>query len=490
MARIDPKALLSGWADSAARMDEFVTVSDLLEAAAQGAADDDLLVARARAAVLAGRPALAAGLLADVDRDVLDADEHTWKDVVAMAAWAADGDHDALAALVRLGHGLPGPQAVAHAYLLARAAEQIGQHDLADGVWRALSETDSPTMLVQRRARVAAVLHRSTTDDGDAGAAVGTAARSLADMVPMPEDDLRPTRDVVERLEARGDADGAWLVLEALSRLRPGATGVRAMLAERAPTHPRWRVVGLRVLAAAGAVAVAAYCIAAGIDALLPSVAVVAASSAWLHSPTPREKALNGADAKVLKDVRGIGPDVGTRFSGLRQLVLGLGGLVLGFIFSVIAIAIAIEEGPWYPYFVDNPATADGIAWPLATMFGLLGGAGGARLGRRVLERESARWVDRLREDSVKHTRECVCVAAVGMRGVETERYLAQHLVEASPEIAGLTPAIADSDLTSHQCPISRTPWLAVRTPGREALLVKGVLAKVKESEEPAGGYL
>ncbi|MFI2753914.1 hypothetical protein ACGIF2_10810 [Cellulomonas sp. P22] len=174
-----------------------------------------------------------------VERSVLDATSHSWRDIIALAAWAALGDADALSALHRAGQKVDGPAMVVHRYLLAAAAEQAGQSELADSVWRDVAAVTEPTMVVLRRNVVADVFHRSTSDVESAATTLGRSARAVIDMMPFPEDDLCPTRDVVDRLEARGDHASP-------SRAR-GDGGVPASRAgaSRTPQGARggWRVV-------------------------------------------------------------------------------------------------------------------------------------------------------------------------------------------------------------------------------------------------------
>lgn len=62
----------------------------------------------------------------------------------------------------------------------------------------------------------------------------------------------------------------------------------------------------------------------------------------------------------------------------------------------------------------------------------------------------------------------------------------------ADPELVALAPALPSATLAVHQCPLSQTPWLSVRSRGREALLFRGTLARVPDpsSEPEPGGYL
>jgi hypothetical protein len=78
------------------------------------------------------------------------------------------------------------------------------------------------------------------------------------------------------------------------------------------------------------------------------------------------------------------------------------------------------------------------------------------------------------------------------MRGIETDAYVAGHLRPATDDLLATGPAIPSATVAVHQCHLTKTPWLSVRLPDREALLFRGVLALVpEEPDEPVvGGYL
>lgn len=489
MSKIDEQELLVTWARSADRMDEFVLVSDLHEAAAARSGADDVQLERARAAVLAGRPALAAGLLADVDRSVLTAKEHRWPDVVAMAAWAAQGDADALAALMRVGQTLDGNASLTHAYLLASAAEQVGEHKLADAVWRDVAAMTTPTMVVRRRTVVADVLDRSTTSADVAAGKIGGAARAVIDMIPMPEDGLAPTLDVVTRLEARGDRVGAWLVLEAIAALRPVADGVARLRAERATGGGWWRAHLPGLVAAAVATIIAIVSSLTGQPAWIPAIAAIIALVVWRRWTLGQGADVSRVDALVLADVRRLLPDVPTSFS-LRSRRVGsaiTGGAVV-FLVSIVLVGLLVD-GPLAALNRTDQAAVDAIVWPLILLATLIGGAASHRLLRKPLKAATRQFVDDLRAEATTGVSSCVCLRAVGMRGIETEAYLAHHLRPADADVVAALPTLEPATVEAYQCPLSQTPWLTVRLPEREALLFRGSLTRVSEQpDEPVGG--
>ncbi|WP_136517593.1 hypothetical protein [Cellulomonas telluris] len=492
MPTIDAQELLGSWSSSASRMDEFTLVSDVLEAAARAGHAEDLELERARAAVVAGRPALAAGLLADVDRDVLTGETHTWRTVVAVAAWAAQGDTEALAALIRVGQGMERGPALTHRYLLAAAAEQAGQSDLADATWREIQETtNAPTQTVQRRVLAADVARRSTTDVDAAGAVVGGTVRTLVEAHPMPEDGLNPTRDVVTRLEERGDRAGAWLLLEGIAALRPLATGVRQMRDERRSGGGWWheRLPGL-----AAAVAAAALVVVAGLAPLpawVPALASVAAATVWRRWRLPQGTRLGRVDARLLSQVRAFPPDIpnGHRW-GLRRVGAIVTGGAAGFLLAVVVTGVLVE-GPLAELNRTHTAAVDAVAWPLVLLALVLGGAAGPHLLTRTLREPAQRWVDEARARTVEQVRGCVCVRTLALRGVEVDAYTTGHLRAADADVAALAPSLPSATVAVHQCPLSGTPWLRVQLPDREPVLLRGTLTRVQDEPERAvGGYL
>lgn len=489
---IDAQELLASWSASASRMDELPLVSDLLEAAASAGHADDLELERARAAVVAGRPALASGLLADVDRDVLTAAQHTWRDVVAIAAWAAQGDAEALAVLIRVGQGLDARAALTHAYLLATAAEQAGQTELADSTWRHVATTtNAMTMVVQRRVLVADVAQRSTTDVDAAGTVVGRSIRTLVDALPLPEDGLNPTRDVVTRLEARGDRAGAWLLLEGMAALRPLATGVARMRDERASGGGWWheRLPGL--VAAVAAAAVVAAAALAALSPWVPSLAVLAAVVVWRRWRLPQGTRLSRVDARLLAQVRAFPPDIpnGHRW-GLRRVGGFLTGGAAGLVLAILVTGVLVE-GPLAELNRTRTAAVDAVAWPLVLLLTVLGAVAGPHLLHRTLRQPAERWVADARAGIVEGVRGCLCTRTLALRSVEVDAYVTDHLRAPDADVAALVPALPSGDAEVLQCPLSGTPWLLVRLPEREPLLLRGTLTRVtEEPEQTVGGYL
>lgn len=483
MSRIDQQELLASWAASAARMDEFVLVSDLLEATAR-AGGEGLEVERARAAVLAERPALAAGLLADVDRSVLTTRTNRWTDVIAMAAWAAQGDPEALAALIRAGQGLHGAEARTHGYLLAAAAEQADQAELADRTWRDVAAIATPTMTVTRRLLVADVLGRSRSDTGSAGATVARSARALVEMLPIPEEHVRPVRDVVTRLEARGDPAGAWLLLEAVAALRPTAREVEVLRRERATGRGWWRSRVPGFAAAVGAAATLSAVGLTGAPMWVGSTAVLAAMAVGAWWRLPQGAGLSRVDARVLADLRALPADVVGRLSpASRRFAARTTAGTVAFFVTIIAAGLLVT-GPLAELNRTHTPAVDAVVWPLVLLATVLGAAAGPRVLRRAVERDAGRWVDQVRTAVADGVRGCCCVRTVGMRSTETDAYVAGHLRPADADLAAAAPTIASGTLAVHQCPLSQTPWLSVRSPDREALLLRGSLVHATDPSD------
>ncbi|WP_066583406.1 hypothetical protein [Cellulomonas timonensis] len=491
MPELDVEELWIAWVNSANEMDEFVLVSDLLESAAARGHGDGIELGRARAAILAGRPALAAGLLADVDRSVLTNSELTWRDVTAMAAWAALGDVEALEALVRAGQHTDGPRKASHLYLLAAAAEQAGQLDLADAVWRELSETTNLTSAVLTPNIVADILQRSTTDPGLAAGTLGKAAREVIELIPMPEDSLRPTLDVVARLEARGDRAGAWLLLEAMSALRPVAKGLGPLRKERSSGGGWWweRLPGLMAVVAAAVITVAGTL--RGLPNGFALGSVLFAVAVWKLWRLPQGRGLSGVDPVVLAAVRRLLPDVVSEIPArIRTVAAHITGGGIGLLWAILVVSLCTEL-LLTDLYDANRETSDAIIFPFIALCTVIGGIVGPRQLRRLQIASARQLVNTRRAAQVIPAGQCVCVSSSRMRDIKAERYLADHLRAPQPDVAAAVPVIPSATLTAHQCPLSKTPWLEVRRPDREVLLLRGALAYVSdESEDTVGGYL
>lgn len=489
MATIDAQALLSGWAVSATRMDEFTVVADLTDAAAQASPGDELAVERACAAILAERPATASALLEDVDREAAVAEATTWKDVVALAAWAARGDRDALASLLRAGGRLQGQHVAPHAYLLAAAAEQAGQDDVADSAWRTVATSATPTMVVLRRRAVADVLRRSTTSPSAAAATVEAAARAVAGMYPQPEDHLHPTLDVVERLEARDDRAGARLLLEAMVALRPDVAGLRALLDERAPAAAPLRTTVLRATAVVVAAALVALSVTQGLTSLVAGAGIVAAGIVWALAGQRPTAGLTRTDRRAVWRVRQLlGDDDQTLDPLTRRVLGGVVGAALLVVPTVMTLG-GLAEDPLAD--VGQTPEFSAASFCVLTLVACLGVAAGQwrlKAGIRLTARKR-----RAQQQSAmsSQARECLCLGTIGLRGTEADTYLDAHLVPAEADVEALVPDLSPAAGSGHRCPVSDTPWLAVRAPGRATLLVRGVLARVPEPvADAAGGYI
>ncbi|SFJ59003.1 hypothetical protein [Cellulomonas sp. KH9] len=494
MPEIDADALLGAWRGAADTMDEFDVVRGLVETHARRTPDADTRAARARAAMFDGDPAAALDILGDVGEIDLDAaGSVSWADVVAVAARAALGDEDALGALHRVGQGLQGPVAVTHGYILARAAELAGRHEVADATWHLLQEIAPGTTLLTRRVLVVDTLARSTTDAAAATRRVGATARTLVEMVPAPEDGQRHVVEVVRALEERGDAAGARLVLEALVAMRPTATEVVAMRDARATPERWWRERLPGLVTAAVATVLVAVGIVASWPVWVPALAAVVTVVVWRRWRLPHTPGLSATDARVLAYIRQWLPDVADDFgAGRRRAGLAVTGAGAGFVVGLVVMGV-VTEGLLADLYATHAREVDAVAWALVLLATFLGGVGAQRLLRRPLAAATQRLVDQHRTTVEEECSRCTCLRTVGIRGPGAETYLTRHLTGAAGDVAALAPQVPGATVSVHQCPMSRTPWLAVRRPGYETLVLRGVLTHVEEEATPqttTGGYL
>ncbi|MBO0898725.1 hypothetical protein J1G42_01960 [Cellulomonas sp. zg-ZUI222] len=493
MPQIDTDALLGAWRGAADTMDEFDVLRGLVESQARLSPEDDTRAARARAALFDGDPVAALDILGDVGEIDLDTASVSWADVVAVGARAAQGDADALGALHRLGQGLQGSVAVAHGYLLARVAELAGEHEVADATWHLLKEIAPGTTLLTRRVLVVDTLARSTTDADAATRRVGATARTLVELVPAPEDGPRHVVEVVRALEERGDPAGARLVLEAIVAMRPTATEVVALRDARATPEQWWRE-RLPGLVATG---VAAVLVTVGILASwpvwVPALAAVVSLVVWKRWRLPHTPGLSATDARVLAYIRGWLPDAAEDIgAGRRRVGLAITGAAVGFVAGALVMGV-VTEGLLADLYATHAREVDAVAWALVLLAAFLGGVGAQRLLRRPLATATQQLVERQRAAVEEECSRCTCLRTVGIRGRGADVYLTRHLTGAAKDVAALAPQIPGATVSVHQCPMSRTPWLAVRRPGYETLVLRGVLAHVEEEATPqatTGGYL
>jgi hypothetical protein len=246
------------WAATADDADELTLAGSLLESAPSDRHTTDVGVAHARLLLLQGQPGAALAELARLGLTEVPVEgPRSWSELVLVAARAATGDPVSFQRLIEAASRTAGePQAWRVAYLVAAAAEQTGQSDIAHQAWRALAVTHGiVTPLTVSRLAAGEVVRRDREDHEAVTAVVLTQARNLSQLIPGPADDPGPVLAAVADLRARGDEAGARLLLRAVTRLNPPNAAITAALQSGAPIKGqnlhRAKVVGASLLALA-----------------------------------------------------------------------------------------------------------------------------------------------------------------------------------------------------------------------------------------------
>ncbi|MFI2753913.1 hypothetical protein ACGIF2_10805 [Cellulomonas sp. P22] len=239
------------------------------------------------------------------------------------------------------------------------------------------------------------------------------------------------------------------------------------------------------------ATAVAVLCTLTGLSHWITFGGALGAFVVWHLWRLPQGRGLSAVDARVLSGARALMPDVA---ANIPDRVRWLGGAITGgtlAFFGAVAVVSVVMEVLLADAYQANMATFDAVAWPLVWLATVIGGAAGPHLLRGLQAKATRQYVDQLRSTQVECVRGCVCLSTIGMRGIETDAYTSRHLHAAEPEVVAMVPVIPTATVQALQCPVSHTPWLLVRLPGREALLFRGTLERLVDAPGDAvGGYL
>lgn len=443
------------------------------------------VLGRARLHLLEGRPAEGLSLLQDRGLDgQLEAGRATWNAAVSDACRAAEGDRPAFERLLALAADVVDTDgAVEAGYLVAAAADALGEQRVADGAW-----TDLPTSLGRVTAltlthyAAATVAGRDREDPEPATAAVLRAARAFDHLETPLADDPGPAREAARLLEARGDRPGAYLLLLALSRLRvPTADLVAARDLLDAPQparrRHRYRAVGTAVVASCVLVWFSAVGLLVGRGLLA------------LWARRVRLPGLGLVDSRVARALRRMTYDDvsqtvrssagATQVDPLQSLAFVLG------LFAGALVAVPLAGA------VDDAGAVVAVGVPLTALTAVTVGSWllARRLQRdwrlrRVLRREAAD-----RRAVLAAASACACWHSRWWTGDPAVAYAAHHLVAGDDE--ALRP-LALTGARLLRCPDTGYAWLSLGS-GRATRLVRGAapeVAPVPQQDVPIGMYL
>ncbi|MDP9793232.1 hypothetical protein J2S43_001744 [Catenuloplanes nepalensis] len=469
----------TAWADAAADDDRFGLMLTLLDAVPAEEQDRDLTVRRAALLLHDGRAGEAIAALRGVGvAELPDGPETTFGHLVLAAARAAGGDRPAYRWLMVWAGRIDGEVSVC--YLVAVAATGVGDRETADLAWHTLATRyGKVTPLTVARYAAAKVAKRA---DGDPALAVALAAMELHHLGVPVDRDPGPALEAARDLRARGDHEGARLLLHAVRRRLPAVPALDAALAELTPAGAMrrhritvvamWSLVPLLVLPVVWTVHVPAP--AAGL-------VVLAARLAWERwVPIP---GLSRADSAVWRAFRAVGYDPFTDPTAPppkdQKGYYGLAGL-LGLIFFGIPLSLAVER------LVPDGAMRTGLYLFVCAGVAALGYLGARRAHHWLRARAHARRREQERHARLAEARRCHCWRMQGCSGEFADEYLRHHL-RAEP-FDDAPPALRGKAWLG-RCAATDTVWLAV--PGSRGLLLRGAVApQPKDRPESVGMYL
>lgn len=478
----DRSQLVASWAAAADLADELQLAAGLVDESGLPAAET--CSRRAGIAYLSGHPDVALAILAEQGRADVPADGPLHGDhVLALGARAGVGDDAAFARLVGVGGIVPPSHRPWFLYVLAVAAERVGELALADDAWRALAvDHGVQTPLVQSRFLAGWVAGRDTRDADLAVGRVMEAAGSLRASTPRPWDDPSVTERTVDALVLRGDPAGAALLAAAVVRTtRPDTRLTELSTRTRPEVHRAPTVVPL--LAAAVAT------IAAAVPGLILGLLVVRyLRLRWRAIPS-----LTSVDERVWFGIAGLRFDArNERTSNGSTQVRGLIAILVlvGFIAGIAAGAgLSSLQSRWWP---DAPVVVHVTMW-LVSLVGLplLGGY----LGTRWARVEDVRTMHRRDTDEdrarLAGAASCRCWESAGLVGPFAGAYATAHLRPSTEP--GMTRPPAGRTTLVLECPLSGVRWLATTTEsGISALLLRGTPrpARADAPVTGTGGYL
>ncbi|ROS31389.1 hypothetical protein [Cellulomonas sp. PhB150] len=482
----DLAAMVLDWAQSADAVDDV----ELMEVLARtsGAAPERTASLRANAAYLRRDPEATLRALAEIGaHEVAPEGPQSMDGVLALGARSCRGDVAAFSALVAVGPHVPPALRVRFLYVLAIAAESVGQAGMADEAWRSVVvDHGVRTTFTMSRAAAGSVAGRSRTNAPEAVGTVMGWANALRAMSPRPVQDAATTRLTIDHLLGRGDDAGAALLAAAVRRTSPAAASLDELAARTRPAISMAGRVVPWVCGAAGAVL--------GMALKSPVALLLGIGAGRLARRFVRlVPSMSETDEKVWSSIEGLRFDErrGATGSSLTEVrawpTLGLlVGLTVGVLVGIgLDGAVAGRE-------VGTGVHA--ILWLVPIVGGsVLGLGAGLRLTRhrdasKVRRREADEDVARLAGAQV-----CRCWESDALVGPFALAYGSAHLGGARVPVSDLLPTGRPGVLL--QCPVSGIRWLATTTAshGSDLLLRASAPAPADDAAgapKGLGGYI
>lgn len=466
----------TAWAGAAAADDRFGLMLTLLDAAPAEDYDLDLAVRRAALLVHDGRPGEAVEALRHAGvTELPDGFETTLAQLVLAAARAATGDRPSYRWLMARTSRIDGDPRVY--YLVAAAAAGVGDQETADLAWQTLAAGfEVVTPLTVARHAAAAVARR---DIGDPVQAVAIAAMELHHLGVPVENDPGPTLAAVQDLRARGDHEGARLLLHAVRRRLPAVPALDAALAALTPAAAMRRHL-IAVVAVWSLVPLLLFPVVwtLHVPALAGGLLVLAVRLGWERwVPIP---GLSRTDSAVWRAFRAVGYDPFTDPTAPPPKdQKGYYGLValLSLFFVAIPVSLAAAR------LVPDGTMQTGMYLLICLGIPALGYLGARHAHHWMRARAHARRRTADTRARLAEARRCHCWQVHTLSGDIAAEYLHHHLRsepfdDAPPSLRG--------EVRLGRCTATDTVWLAV--PGDRMLLLRG--ATTTQQPESVGMYL
>ena len=431
---------------------------------------------RAQLLFQSGKPTEAIAVLDDGAQRGLPSDQFTNDDALRAACWAATKHEGAYGWLRSRVLSMTPGQFPYGQWLLAHAADAIGDTATADQMWRALGAGDG-VLTWDVVAHFTAALSIETRNDLLNGSSKGQVAASFVRLVQntefLPnrlEQDPRPIIRAHELLVQRGEKHAALMLLTAARFV--GAPS-KTIADEYKRSAPRLRMTWYASLALFSVVF--ATCLAVS----LPKLGIaLGLGSIYLWRRFMPMRGFTLKEAHVLRILRQLRFDRRTRTPVAR----GLSGIAnrdaTPFLFGLAAFAVAWIVGALAVAKLAPGGLDNSLGVGLSVVVAVVGAVVGYQFGVRRAQAKLAP-----KQPAVVT---CRCATAVALSGVEAGAYATHHLVatDAPPIIA------ASREL---KCPTLGTPWLLVAVTGEGAVyLMRGATETLDADlpvDEPREGF-
>lgn len=475
------------WAGGALGLDELDLAQQMLTQLPHDLESEATATARAQVMLLQGRTDAARAELASAGVGTVGPDgPATWAEATLTAVHAARGHAPSMHALLAARSRAVGSDAVRLAYLIAAAAQESTQHELARQAWRDLAIQQSVvTPLTVARFAAAEVAARDRDDPVAAVETVMTQVNNLTLVDPDPAQEPSPVLAASAELRARGDDAGARLLLEAVVRTQPPHVALTAALREVTPQAAMRRHALL---------ATAAFLPAVLLVPVGPLAIPVVALFRRLWYEYVRLPGLGRVDSDVLRGIRSL------RFDANRGQVehdgtsptgwYGVGG-ILGLTAGAFA-AVRLSEAATASLGPDP--VRDGVLWVTALVgaptLGVLAAVRVVRR-RRVAAGHAAR--ARAERQLLASAGTCRCWTSRTITGALAAAYLERHLEPVTDDAAvrEVRHRLGDGARVV-RCPSLGMVWVAGAIGRhRSPLALRGVIPTTPSAgDEKVGLYL